>query len=356
MRHDNPGSERCLSSRTSYDIIARMRIRLLAFLTGLLLLVAGCAQVAAGTETVPSPVLLVAPTSLLSPVALPTSADPPTPIARPTNTPIPSATPRPTATPIIYVIEEGDTLLAVAAHYGISLDAIRLANPDLRPDLLQIGQQVIIPPPSEENGSPGSLPSPTPLPLAISGTGWYTTPVGGLWFLGEVINETGVWVENVRLGVTLYGHSGEVLTQLDSWAAADVVAAGAAAPFGLLFGPLPETVATYETRLLASEPVTRDTVWHPGLVIKESSGQFDGTVFRIGGMVHNEGEAPAAEVTVVATLYNSSGHITGFLRETLSGMLQPMSQASFDLWLTPAGPGTERYTVTVSGRLQQETG
>jgi LysM repeat protein len=333
-----------------------MRIRLLAYLTGLLLLVAGCGQSVTPTAGVPGLAPTAAPTSALNPVALPTSAMSPTPIARPTNTPIPSATPEPTATPIIYVIEEGDTLLAVASRYGISLEAIRLANPDLRPELLQIGQPVIIPPPNEENRPAGFLPSPTPLPLAISGTGWYTTPMGGLWFLGEVINDTEAPVENVRLGVTLYGRDGEVLAQLDSSAAADVVAAGAAAPFGLLFGTLPEPIATFETQLIASEPVTRDGVWHPALTIAESGGEFEGRVFRIRGMIENGSEIPATEVTLVATLYNSAGQITGFLRETLSEPLPPASRASFDLWLAPVGPGTERYAVTVSGHQPQETG
>jgi LysM repeat protein len=355
--HDNPGSTRRLPSGTSYDIIARMRIRLLAYVTGLLLLLAGCGQaVAVTTESVASSVLKVAPTSLLSPVELPTAIGSPTPVARPTKTPFPSATPKPTATPVVYVIHEGDTLLAIAAQYGISLEAIRIANPQLRPELLQIGQQVVIPPPTEENRSAGFLPSPTPVPLVVTGEGWYTTPIGGLWFMGEVVNETGLAVENVRLGVTLYSQGGRVLAELDTWVAAEVVADGAASPFGLLFGPLSERLATYETRLLSSEPVTRGGVWHPDLTISESNGEFEGTVYRISGIVQNTGVAEATEVTLVATLYDHTGQITGFLRETLSDPLPPATHARFELWLAPVGPGTERYGLTVSGHLLRERG
>jgi LysM repeat protein len=355
MSGDNPSSG-CLRTQSSYDIIADMPIRLLAYMVGLLLLLAGCGGAAAVGETTPTPVATAAPTSVLSPVEFATLALSPSPIARPTNTPIPSATPEPTATSIVYVIEEGDTLLAVAAHYGISLDAIRLANPNLRAELLQIGQQVIIPPPSEENRTNGFLPSPTPLPLVITSTGWYTTPTAGLWLLGEVVNETGTAVENVRLGVTLYGQGGDVVAQRDNWVAADVVASGTAAPFGVLFGPLPETMATYETHLLSSEPVTRDGLWHPDLVVTKSDGGFEDAAYRVSGIVENHGDMEATEVVVVVTLYDGGGQVTGFLRETLPKPLSPAGQASFDLWLAPVGRGTERHTVAVSGRLPQEAG
>lgn len=347
-----------LPSFPGYDIIAGMRIRLWACLLGLLFLLPSCSQAVTTTVTtnLPSPSPTAAPTSLLSPVALPTAVISPTPIPRPTNTPIPSATPEPTATPIIYVIKQGDTLLAVAIQHGISLDAIRLANPALRPELLQIGQQVIIPPPAEDDRPAGSLPSPTPIPLTIGGSAWYTTPTGGLWFLGEVINETESPVENVRLGVTVFGQDGKSLAELDGWAAADMVAPGEIAPFGILFAPLPGTMATYEIHLLSSEPVTRDLVWHSDLAVTRSNGGFEGTVYRIRGSIHNRGEGEAIDVTLVTTLYNADGYITGFLQETLPEPLAPAGEADFDLWLAPVGPGTERYVLTVSGRLSPETG
>lgn len=269
---------------------------------------------------------------------------------------MPSVTPEPTATPIIYVIEEGDTLLAVALQHGISLEAILLANPELRPELLQIGQRVIIPSPSEDDLPAGLLPDPTPLPLTIAGTAWYTTPTGSLWFLGEVVNDTDWAVENVRLGVTVYGQEGTALAELDGWVAADVLATGESAPFGLLFEPLAGVMSTYETRLLSSEPVTREGYWSPDLAIVESIGAFEGPVYRVRGTVRNRGETETVQVELVTTLYDTGGRITGFLQETLPDPLPPAGEASFDLWLVPAGPGTERYALIVSGRLAQAAG
>jgi LysM repeat protein len=257
---------------------------------------------------------------------------------------------------VFYVIQEGDTLLGVAARYGISLDAIRLANPDLKPELLQIGQQLTIPPLTGDNQPLGPMPVSTPIPLTIGNTAWYTTPTGGLWFVGEVVNETDFSVENVRLGVTVYDRDGSVAAQSDGWAAADVLATGEKAPFGMLFGPEVAEMATYDAYLLSSEPVTRDGFWNTDLTITESAGGLEDQVYRLSGTVRNDGDVEANEVTLVVTLYDSNGRITGFLQERLDESLPAGSETAFVLWLAPVGPGSEQHLVAVSGRLQQETG
>lgn len=45
----------------------------------------------------------------------------------------------------IYKIQEGDTLYALSAHYGISIEILKQFNPNLKPKALQIGQKLMIP-------------------------------------------------------------------------------------------------------------------------------------------------------------------------------------------------------------------
>lgn len=45
----------------------------------------------------------------------------------------------------IYKIRQGDTLYALSAHYGVSVDIILQFNPGIRPNSLQIGQKLMIP-------------------------------------------------------------------------------------------------------------------------------------------------------------------------------------------------------------------
>jgi Tol biopolymer transport system component/LysM repeat protein len=102
----------------------------------------------------------------------------------------PSATPA----PFVYVIEEGDTLGALAIKYGVSVEAIQSANGIDDPTLLRVGQEVIIPvggavptratvasptPQSESVtaaasastpvAAPTPAPTPTPAPVAMGG-------------------------------------------------------------------------------------------------------------------------------------------------------------------------------------------
>jgi len=70
-----------------------------------------------------------------------------------TLAPTPTLTPTPTQTPkapVIHVIEPGDGLLAIADRYGVTLDEIMAANPDVDPRRMAVGQEVVIPLPGGE--------------------------------------------------------------------------------------------------------------------------------------------------------------------------------------------------------------
>ena len=83
------------------------------------------------------------------------SASPtPPPSAQPTQAPVQTPEPSPSAvaTPVpsvtSYVIRKGDTLIAIARKFHITLKALRAANPGITdPTLIQIGQKLVIPAP-----------------------------------------------------------------------------------------------------------------------------------------------------------------------------------------------------------------
>ncbi len=55
--------------------------------------------------------------------------------------------PRPTPTPIVHVVSAGESLLEIAANYGVSADLIARANDLWDPNRLKIGQTLVIPSP-----------------------------------------------------------------------------------------------------------------------------------------------------------------------------------------------------------------
>ncbi|MCB0176387.1 MAG: DUF3048 domain-containing protein [Anaerolineae bacterium] len=92
-------------------------------------------------------------------VALPTVTRTPTAPPKPTPTatqvkaktpsPTPTKTTKSSPTPQVYVIEQFDTLFDVALKFDTSVDAIMEANDLTEDDLLQIGQELIIPQPGQ---------------------------------------------------------------------------------------------------------------------------------------------------------------------------------------------------------------
>ncbi|MEW5991010.1 MAG: LysM peptidoglycan-binding domain-containing protein [Chloroflexota bacterium] len=82
--------------------------------------------------------------------------------ALPSGTPA-APTPTPAPTQLIYTVQEGDTMTIIADRFGVPLAALIEANRETipNPDILQIGQQVVIPA-AAPTTLPGVTPTPTP--------------------------------------------------------------------------------------------------------------------------------------------------------------------------------------------------
>lgn len=76
----------------------------------------------------------------------------PTATPRPQVPPLPEATLPPAETPTLspvasttYTVQAGDTLSAIARRFGTTVEAIVAANNLTDPDLIQVGQELVIP-------------------------------------------------------------------------------------------------------------------------------------------------------------------------------------------------------------------
>ena len=68
----------------------------------------------------------------------------PAAVAQSELTPDPSPTPQPE--PVVYIVQSGDTLYAIATQFGISVELLAAANNIDNPNRLTIGQRLLIPP------------------------------------------------------------------------------------------------------------------------------------------------------------------------------------------------------------------
>jgi len=105
-----------------------------------------------------SPVASVEPTPTASPTASPTATPSAAPSPTPTATaaPAPTATPQPTVAPTppppptpppqqTYVVQQGDSLAAIAQQFGTTVSALQAANGIEDPNEILIGQVLVIP-------------------------------------------------------------------------------------------------------------------------------------------------------------------------------------------------------------------
>ena len=267
----------------------------------------------------------------------------------------PPPTPQPTPTPMVYVVEPGDTLLGIAFRFDVAADVLQLANPGLRPELLQIGQRITIP--AAEGGSQSSqlLPTPIPIPLQVVGFGLYETPTGGLLGLGDVVNGTEFPAENAQLSVSLLTSDGEIVATSDVWAARDLIPPGESTPFGALFLDPPAGPLTAQISLISGVHAAQVDTRYGDIRVTQQQGGMAGAVYRVTGTVTNLGERPTPEVTLVVTLYDRDDRVTGFRETVLAGPLLPGGAAEFDVRLSPAGAGTDHHLISAEGRSTDQT-
>ncbi len=140
--------------------------RIFSLILILLLAACGCDAAPSPTPTLPA---LPAPTAALTETATPaptvTESLSSAPTATPTSISTSTLTPLPTSTPAAetYTVAAGDTLSTIAVSHGVSAEAIAEANDLVNPDLLLVGQELVIPRPATSlSPIPTSIPSAAP--------------------------------------------------------------------------------------------------------------------------------------------------------------------------------------------------
>jgi LysM repeat protein len=130
-----------------------------------ILLIVGAAVIAFWVLGAKRPIFPLLSTETSTPTNTATSTATATLTSTPTDTPTePPPTNTPTATltatpsgPSIYVVQEGDTLGGIADKFGLDLALLLAMNPGIDPNLIKVGDQIIIPAPNTE------LPTATPV-------------------------------------------------------------------------------------------------------------------------------------------------------------------------------------------------
>jgi LysM repeat protein len=318
-------------------------------LSSLLWMAACGGQVVSGATPTPESLAVVLPSPTLRATFAPQML-----------TPIPTNTPAPTPTPVIHIVQPGDTLLGIALQYGVTLDALQQINGVLRPETLQIGQQIIIPigelsPSGAGDGSQFLLPTPIPAAVVITNTARYLTPVGSLWVLGEVSNPTDEPVENVQVRIGLMDETGrEIANDLTS-TVLDFVPANGRSPFGILFNEPPQNVAGFQALIVRAEPSYNNAYRYAQLQVTDTRIERTGAIYHVTGTAANTGASNALDALITITVYDAAGQVTGYRHVPLpDDQLTAGASTPFDIVIAPdpSAPDVANFVAVAQARSQ----
>jgi LysM repeat protein len=266
-----------------------------------------------------------------------------------------TATPTISPTPIVHIVQQGDTLQAIAFDFGVSVDALQRANGIENPQFLQVDQQLVIPVNEEgDDAGPGLLlPTPTPQPIELRGVAFYETPVGSLQGLGEVANNTPTTLTNVQVKVMLFDQDGQPVAETDAFAAADLVMPETSSPFGVLF-TAPPAWASYQVMVIRGQEAGALTDTYVSMALTEVDGNPSGSQFQVSGMVTNAStEHFARSVDIIVTTYDAQRAVTGFRQHTVRPEegLAPGASIPFSLSLAAHGGPPDDFAIIALGHV-----
>ncbi len=313
---------------------------------------AGMLILAACTHAPVHPTATSTEPARLTPYHTPTPS-PTLPPSRPSGSPPPTATATLTATPTPYlhVLTKDDTLFGLALKYGVSLEAIKTANPGLNSNYLTVGKSVVIP--IQATAAPTAVPTPTPVPVRMAAPRCYPTADGGLWCYVLATNDQPLALENVSAQINLTSPSGQALGAQIAILPLNRLPSGAALPLAAFFPPPAPADAVPSAEQLDSLviPASDTRYLTATLQIETVDIHPDGLRADVQGNVRlPAGARPASVVWVAVIAYDAGGQVVGVRKWEAAKALQPAGSLPFTATVYSLGPAIAKVDAVVEAR------
>ena len=245
----------------------------------------------------------------------------PTPSATPTAAPASPATstpPLPSPTPFTYTVRKSDTLIGIAVRFGVSLENLRAANPQVNERFLSIGQTLTVP--LALAATPETAAA-TPYPLELDPPRCYLQLGGAAWCVSQVHNPGGAPVENMLVEFSIYDAQGKPLVLQQVTPPLARLAPGGTLPVGLLVSGLSAGTPRAEARLVRAVAVAQPADSVPSIeVVEAAAAPLEGGLeVRVRARVAPQAAGPASAVRALLVVYNSQGQVVGWRTQDLPG-------------------------------------
>jgi LysM repeat protein len=259
-------------------------------------------------------------------------------------------TPLPSPTPFTYTVKAGDTISSMALKFGVSMDDLQAANPEISPNAMSIGQVIKIP---SNPANPSGEPTPTPAPFTVQQIGCYPTADQGMWCYVLVHNNFPDLLENVSAQVTLVDANNVALASQPALLPLNILPANTSLPLTVYFPPgIPDSAKPQVQILTAVRLLPGDERYLPAAVNNTLvQVNADGRSARVTGQVFLPATAKnASQVWVAATAYNDAGRVVGSRRWEWKDGLAAGGNLPFDFMLSSLGGKISRVDFAVEAR------
>ena len=258
-------------------------------------------------------------------------------------------TPAPSPTPFIYEVKAGDTFGSIALRYGVTVDQLITANPDVSPNSMSIGAELMIP----GRSSTPAASTPTPVPVPVKEIECYPTADQGLWCFVLVHNDTDNVIEDLSAQITLQDADGRMLERFTALSPLDILPAGASLPLAAYFPPVIPAGARPQVQLLVAIPLEPDDPRYLPVSLGNTLALIDssGRSATVSGSVYlPEDEVPATLIWVAAVAYDPAGRVVGVRRWESDAGIVPGGSLPFSFAVSSVGGKIERVEFVVEAR------
>jgi LysM repeat protein len=273
--------------------------------------------------------------------------------AVPSPPPLPAVTP----TPWMHVVQPDDTLLGIAARYGVELADLLAANPEIDPRFLSLDMEIRIPVDGTSLNEALSAAA-TPFPLPVGDVVCYQTFGNELWCITEVNNDSDQNMESIAAEMYLYSVSGELVISQPVYAPLNILPPGASMPLaaGFQFDSAADFSFT-AIELVSAFPANQIEERYLLIEAVEEELLFSDQKKRVewkGELQLQEGaDGSSIRASLLLIAYGENGRPVGF-RKVEFDNLEPNSTVAVQVAVYSLGPEIDRTGLLVEAQYEQE--
>jgi hypothetical protein len=239
---------------------------------------------------------------------------------------------------------------SVALQFGVSIDDLQAANPEISPNAMSVGQVLNIP---SNPDNPSGEPTPTPASFTVQQVECYPTADKGMWCFVLVHNDFSDFMENVSAQVTLVDTNNAALASQTALLPLNILPPNTSLPLAVFFPPeiptdaMPQVQVLTAVRLLPEDERYLPVTIHNMLVEINAEGHSA----RVTGQVLLPEQSQAAsQVWVVGTAYDDTGRVVGVRRWESKEELSPGAVLPFEFMLSSIGGKIAQVEFAVEAR------